>query len=815
MKNNKKKNNGSVKKNTERNTVRIRCNPYKQLIEYYRYDRENEAFEEIVASESPFSKEVFQKCIITQKGYEILNYMNKIYNPGNPGLDIIFEGTKEDYEFFQDLSSQYFSRNDINVIKGETELISAPEVKNQIEDIFKSMEKMFEEYPDQEIYHSVKKFNESIRPTIPVCVMGLYSAGKSSFINSLLGVELLPSASDPTTAKTYKISSSEKNEIRFTYTDKDQKSRVIILSFEDKKYVISHSSEIGIVKELEAIKKYDSVEERMYHALEIINNYDRLKNKNATADKRVCVSDLIEVSLPIHSEFLSFDKYDFVFYDTPGSNAANHNDDTNVLKKAMGDQTNGLPIFITSPDNMDAEDNEELRLTFDELGNALDKSNLMIVVNKADEKSHDTLAQKKENIDDLVVSKLNPSGIYFVSAVMGLGYKKLLSGNSIKGKDENDEGEPVIVTKPKFIDSDYNDIFKDKKKKFNSRITPFQLYTYNIIPQNQFDKYNATDIDTKYYSYRNSGMHSIETVIDEFASKYALYNKCRNAAEYLSTALDKLKTNIGKLKQEKKLLSDQLSNQMTEKEKSVLKDLTDLCDKRKTEYDEQVSTTIISIIDEKKSIIETGLDDTIKSYWDSNKGNKYRTTLVTDAVNAHLEKNVENTWELLKEALLDIWKVKQEEFKSDLIKLIIGTPKLDQSQKSILKDAIIKIDVTPNYSKDFRVDEKDIIGRFIFIKYLKSEDAHKKYMDGFAESCVQLNSSFSLSSMRALETFVNEVENMFRILVPKYNQVLIKLRDDFKMCNDEIQYKTKQEKEIENNIAHITEITRLQSYAND
>ena len=204
------------------------------------------------------------------------------------------------------------------------------------------------------------------------------------------------------------------------------------------------------------------------------------------------------------------------------------------------------------------------------------------------------------------------------------------------------------------------------------------------------------------------------------------------------------------------------------------------------------------------------------AYWDNKKGNKYRSTLVTDAVNAHLEKNVENTWDLLKEALLKLWKVNQEVFKNDLIELITGTSQLHQIQKNMLKDAIIAIDVTPNYSKNFYVDEKDIIGRLlIIIKIIKIKEAHKKYMENYEQKCAEFNASFYQSSLKALDTFINEVDNKFKILVPEYNRVLIKLRDDFKMCNDEIWYKTKQEREIEKNIAHIAEITRLQFYSAD
>ena len=46
------------------------------------------------------------------------------------------------------------------------------------------------------------KFSEGV---IPICVFGNYSAGKSTFINALIGREVLPSGGDPVTAKIYKI----------------------------------------------------------------------------------------------------------------------------------------------------------------------------------------------------------------------------------------------------------------------------------------------------------------------------------------------------------------------------------------------------------------------------------------------------------------------------------------------------------------------------------------------------------------------------------------------------------------------------------
>ena len=95
-----------------------------------------------------------------------------------------------------------------------------------------------------------------------------------------------------------------------------------------------------------------------------------------------------------------------------------------------------------------------ISLTIEKLGVALDRGNLIIVVNKADDKSSDTLKLKKGNFDSLAVSKLDPAGTYFVSSIMGLGFKKLLTNNTVTVEDEDDEGNIIKIVKPQWIDSD-------------------------------------------------------------------------------------------------------------------------------------------------------------------------------------------------------------------------------------------------------------------------------------------------------------------------------------------------------------------------
>ncbi|HRU95833.1 MAG TPA: dynamin family protein [Ruminococcus sp.] len=789
---------------SDKNIVKIKCNPYTQVIEYFRWDSEIEEWCPLISFESPFSKPEFTKVALQHKAYEIIQYMNELYNPGNVGLDVFFDGTKEDMDDLSAITQQYFSSSNIHILPGEMHLLSATVVKKQIEDIFGYMKKMFSEYPDNEVTDAISRFSETVRPTIPICVMGLYSAGKSAFINSLIGIELLPSASDPTTAKTYKIVSGTKYEIKFTYTDdKDKKVKEVILSFNDEKYQFNQSAELSIVAALEEIKKYETIEERMYYALSIINNFDMDYNRNLPDNEKLWrVSDLIEVTLPITASVLPFNEFDFIIYDTPGSNSASNTDDTEVLKKAMEGQTNGLPIFVTTPDNMDGKDNTELIETIEKLGGALDKSNLMIVVNRADEKDCETLEKKKENFPNLKVSSLNPAGTYFVSAIIGLGSKKILFGNTT----ENKKGDIV----PNWIDKTYSKIFRSNLPYYDETDDDeefVRLYSYNIIPQHQFDQYAALSVSDENLAYRNSGLHAIETAIKDFALKYALYNKCRMASSYLSSALDKLEDMLTALTAEQMALSKQLKTNMTEKEKDVLNKLGIECGERKLKYMSEFNDELSSVVKSTGNSLDNSISDKITKLWDATKGEKGRKESVTTKVNELFQKEISSLWDGAKARALGFWKMKQEEFKKALISIIVESPNLTSEQKDLLKNAIMQIDGTPNYNLSFEIHGEDIVGGFWFIKKLKTDEAKKKFLDGFDKGSVIITTTLTEQSIRAFDHMRNDVESQFQYLVSKYNPKLLTLREQLKECDSKLKYISQQQVQIQRHLSEVNSLT--------
>lgn len=102
---------------------------------------------------------------------------------------------------------------------------------------------------DFSVKRGLNKVSQALDDVIPLCVFGNYSAGKSTFINALIGVELLPSGGDPVTAKIYEIRNSEffdQAKISFEFHGER-----IEISIEGKEFrVLKGDSETDIVKSI-------------------------------------------------------------------------------------------------------------------------------------------------------------------------------------------------------------------------------------------------------------------------------------------------------------------------------------------------------------------------------------------------------------------------------------------------------------------------------------------------------------------------------------------------------------------------------------
>ena len=89
-----------------------------------------------------------------------------------------------------------------------------------------------------------------------------------------------------------------------------------------------------------------------------------------------------------------------------------------VLKEAMANMTNGLPIFLSTPDALDSTDNENLYHIIRDM-EELDSRFTMIVVNKADgpglQRRDSTDSEENRILSQAVPRNLYSGGLFYVS----------------------------------------------------------------------------------------------------------------------------------------------------------------------------------------------------------------------------------------------------------------------------------------------------------------------------------------------------------------------------------------------------------------
>ena len=104
-----------------RNVLRVVCNSDNNCISYF-FKNENGTFNPLSDS-SPLSRKYYTYASLKDRAKEIISMIDEIYNRKNRGVDIIFEGSKIDYDFFEGTINYYFSDKDIKVIFNITRIV--------------------------------------------------------------------------------------------------------------------------------------------------------------------------------------------------------------------------------------------------------------------------------------------------------------------------------------------------------------------------------------------------------------------------------------------------------------------------------------------------------------------------------------------------------------------------------------------------------------------------------------------------------------------------------------------------------------------
>lgn len=598
--------------------LKIRYNPYEQKTEYEIYSKEKERWLTPV-SDSPLAQTMHTNGTLKSHIEDSIKVIDKVY--GGKGLKITFEGTDSDFEEFGEYIN-YFNENNAKSIeyeKAKNYYRNARDVLPLLERSFSEVKNRLEKYRTGETAKEIENCLDAFNPTIPICAMGLYSVGKSAFINSIIGREVLPSATDPTTAKVYKISNREKCEIRYT---------------------------IGSEKKSEQFKNGD--EAKIHDFLKEINSDEQ-------------VGDLIEVDVPFVRSILS-KGYDFVIYDTPGPDSKSNVEHLQVLKNCLEKQTNGLPVFVTEPKGMDKKSLGEIRNMFGNL--KLDMQNILIVVNQADGTGNDELKNKKENKGQLEITREKSGGVFFVSSIIGIGAKK-------DNFDKNNDSEWINASYFGEYRKNYDD-FSTTEGKFAK-----SLYKYNFMIESEQKAYceeaeKIDSSDTRKILYYNSGIHCVERAISEYAEKYASYNKCKNSIEFFEKASSFVTAKIDELSE--KLNADK------KEERDILKsELFDKQEELKNSF--QVSAGEENNKHLKEIYCKEDNDTKINEEWARCKKNEAHIEkfICENIIDGFLQKWNEEIGKFSG----DFWTKKAEEYKAECVKVITGSDITKDQKESL------------------------------------------------------------------------------------------------------------------------------------
>lgn len=567
--------------------IKIISNPYKREISYRSFKEQTGSWEEISASNenSRLREDESGKSFLPFKIKEIIAIIIDEYYVGKEKVEIVFEGTHEEFNEVEKICLSEGIVEKVRLIRANIMLENAKLILKDTKEHFMTVQPVIKKIikDDENVLRDLNKVSDALDDIIPICVFGNYSAGKSTFINSLIGHEILPSGGDPVTAKIYRISRSEQSDlawIRFEHFN-----NMIELCFEGTNFrILKGNPEDEMLVELKELmcEKADMFT-LINNALEFINGFEK-RNMDS-----IEISDVIGVEVPFAKEgVLGRSLNNFVIFDTPGSNSNSNMDHSKVLAEALQGFSNGIPVWISQYESIDSNDNA--KLCNDVLNiKALDKRFTMIVLNKAESSDLPedgfTAKQIKNILEYNSVEKMYASGIYFVSSIMGLGAKN--------------NGD--------LVDKHYRRTYRSRVEMFSDPedVDYATLYIYNIMPEQikkEVMEYSeACSQSEADLIYANSGLYCIEQEMEDFASKYSAYNKCQMVYSFLIDVVSETERRIANTTASIKAMREKRSQELEVKKKELIDRIADTSQKKEVEF-EKASKTIV------KGHVETNLD---------------------------------------------------------------------------------------------------------------------------------------------------------------------------------------------------------------
>lgn len=828
--------------------IKIISNPYTREIKFHSYNETSQQWEDIRVEnkDSRLREDESGRSFLPFRIKEIIDtIIAEYYITDGEKIHILFEGTKDEYEEVENVCKEAEIRDKVILSRTPEFLENARNIFDPIKKHFAKVQPIIEKIikDDEKVRKDLNKVSDALKDIIPICVFGNYSAGKSTFINALIGGEVLPSGDVPVTAKIYKIERSRYSDnakVRFRFNGEP-----FDIFFEGTQYrIMKGNSENELIQEIiNAIKESDTSD--MYAfvriALRLINEYEK-KNKDD-----IVISNEVDLEIPFTgNQILSSSRNNFVIFDTPGSNSESNAEHYKVLQEALEGFSNGIPVWVSTYDSLDSTDNARL---CEEILNikALDERFTMIILNKADGADLDEggFSEKKEQeiLEYNSVEKMYAGGIYFVSSIMGLGAKK----NGI------------------LMDKHYRKTYKNNMDDYSEPDGEdyTTLYKYNIMPlqiKKNVEKYSSECTDL---IYANSGLYCIEQEMENFASKHSAYNKCQMVYVFLKDVIEETNRRIASKIESKERNRKELHEKLDSAKAKLMKKLGEKAEGLESDFEKKSRTDVRTFVEsnlsyryevedlekimeelhrenveerhfsvqekdyensknkislnaknnvkeifkgEGKFLDRLGKmkDDFVRDYGalKESKGeknlaekeiDKETSDKLLEIVVAEYKKNIESAQEILSNTIKEYWQNNAQTFRKTLIDDITGSDVLSDSQREELSKIIMNyrsISFNDNAANIF-IKKKFLRGRFCGLRLSNDEKLNirklsHRYNNNISKAAIEMSAEMNNNGYTSFKNWKESLFDLINANITEYNPELRNMADDIKDQTEQI-----------------------------
>lgn len=487
--------------------IKIISNPYQKQTSFQYWNAAANTWKEINEVNNDGSDLV---KVDVQKGFfpfqvqHIVDTIWKEYGSSQENLDLTFEGPGEEYACLQEICGQEQCAEQMTLQSLSRRLKNGGEVWSEEMRYAVEVQRFAAANSNWKMEADALDDFLNTVSKVPICVLGDNRTGKSTFVNGLIGAEILPAGEDGATSKIYKIQPSVeegKATLRLQRKGKTATFRVTSEDVEAQDCDITGWPNEG-----------GSLVEKLRNLLEWVNQQED-----------VVFSDLVEINVPFSPVGeLAKSNQSYVIFDAAGSSSAADDAYWHNLQTALDAFSGIMPVVVTDVEGLDqVEDNFDDFLTRFEQIDALDRRFTMLVVNKADTVDLRELDTPEHILEMDLPYRLHPAQVCFVSSVMGLGAK---NGGI-------------------FLDSNgLAELFARQQKKYaipsSRRYT--QLYLPNILPIQRKTAYDAAAQQESNLLYVNSGLYHIEKALADFACNDSLYHKCTQVGSFMENVRKKI-----------------------------------------------------------------------------------------------------------------------------------------------------------------------------------------------------------------------------------------------------------------------------------